>query len=42
MSVAKAVIESPRMKQSLPTIDAMFYLAVSIMAIAVCVGFVVR
>ena len=42
MSVAKAVIETPRLRQSLPTIDAMFYLAVSIMAIGVCMGFVLR
>jgi len=42
MSAAKAVMESSRMRQSLAPVDALFYLAVSIMAIGVCVGFVVR
>lgn len=38
MSAKPAVIDSPRMRQTLATIDAMFYLALSIMAIGVCVG----
>ena len=39
MSAKQAVIETPRFRQSLATIDAMFYLALSVMAIGVCVGF---
>lgn len=38
MSAKPAVIDAPRMRQTLATIDAMFYLALSIMAIGVCVG----
>ncbi len=40
MAFAKpAVIETTRLRQTLPAIDTMFYLALSIMAIGVCVGF---
>ncbi len=40
MAFAKpAAIETTRLRQTLPTIDAMFYLALSIMAIGVCMGF---
>ena len=43
MAIAKpAVIETPRLRQTLATIDAMFYLALSIMAIGVCVGFAIH
>ncbi len=43
MTTAKtAVMGTPKMKQTLATIDAMFYLALSIMAIGVCVGFVLH
>jgi hypothetical protein len=43
MSVAKpAAMDMPRFKQSLPTIDAMFYLALSVMLIGVGVGFVLH
>jgi len=38
MSAKPAVIDSPRMRQTLAAIDAMFYLALSIMAIGVCIG----
>jgi hypothetical protein len=38
MSAKQAVIDSPRMRQTLATIDAMFYLALSVMAIGVCIG----
>ena len=38
MSAKPAVIDTPRMRQTLATIDAMFYFALSIMAIGVCVG----
>ena len=38
MSAKPAVIDSPRMRQTVATIDAMFYLALSIMAIGVCIG----
>jgi hypothetical protein len=40
MAAKQAVIETtPRFRQSLATIDTMFYLALSVMAIGVCVGF---
>jgi hypothetical protein len=39
MSAKPAVIDTPRMRQTLAAIDAMFYLALSIMMIGVCVGY---
>lgn len=39
MSAQPAVMDTPRMRQTLAAIDTMFYLALSIMAIGVCVGY---
>jgi hypothetical protein len=43
MSLAKpATMDMPKFRQTLPTIDAMFYLALSVMLIGVGVGFVLH
>jgi hypothetical protein len=39
MAIAKpAMMEGPQLRRTLASIDAMFYLALSVMAIGVCVG----
>ena len=39
MAIAKpAMMEAPQLRRTLASIDAMFYLALSVMAIGVCVG----
>jgi hypothetical protein len=43
MALAKpAAMDMPKLRQSLPTIDAMFYFALSVMLIGVSVGFVLH